>query len=235
MGKMNEVAKEAKELLSAWDSPETKDYVLCRGIDSWKWRCYALVAGVVDGRKWKGSEVARAFKLSRARICVVLKEVERKLTEDVRPERRRLYRQGKYDFLRHNVPVGAVSVWEYFGTNGGRHRKYNGLTCPRYESVVFVADGELWVQEDATTGDDLYGRRFSLIWCSKVPENCGNCGKPGMNSFFGHPLLVNCGEAFYVLDKVDDSASPVQIYLKKAKFKSRSSRAVNGLGEANSF
>ena len=42
-----------------------------------------LAAGVVDGRKWKGAEVAREYKLPRARICVVLKEVERKLAEAV--------------------------------------------------------------------------------------------------------------------------------------------------------
>ena len=112
------MGKIVKELLNAWDSPETEGYVLCRGIDLWKWRCYALSAGVVDGRKWKGAEVAQERKLSRARICVVLKEVERKLTEDVKPESRRLYRRGKYVFLRLYEPVGAVSVREHFGANG---------------------------------------------------------------------------------------------------------------------
>ena len=228
LGKMNKIEKVAKELLKAWDSPETEGYVLCRGIDLWKWRCYALVAGVVDGRKWKGFEVARKYKLSRARICVVLKEVERKLIEGVRPERRRLYRHGKYDFLRRNEPVGAVSVREYFGCNGGRQERFNGLTCPRYGSVVFVADGELWVQEDitiypkdVTTGDYLCRRRLSIIWCSKASCDSRDCGKPGMDRYFGHPLLVNCGETFYMLDKVDDSVSPVRIYLKPAKFRSR--------------
>ena len=216
---MGKIAKAV--LLNAWDSPETEGYVLCRGIALWKWRCFALAAGVVDGRKWKGAELAREYKLSRARICVVLKDVEQKLTEGVRPERRRLYRQGKYDFLRHNVPVGAVSVQEYFGGNGGRQARFNGLTCPRYGSVVFVAGGELWVQEDVTTCDDLLRRRLSIIWCSKASCDSGDCGKPGMDRSFGHPLLVNCGETFYMLDKVDDSASPVRIYLKPAKFRSR--------------
>ncbi len=217
---MSKIAKE--ELLNAWDSPETEGYVLCRGIALWKWRCCALAAGVVDGRKWKGAEIAREYKLSRARICVVLKEVERKLTEAVRPENRRLYRRGKYDFLRRNEPVGAVSVQEYFGGNGGRQERFNGLTCPRYGSVVFVAGGELWVQEDiTTTWGGLHRRLLSIIWCSKASCDSGDCGKPGMDRFFGHPLLVNCGEAFYMLDKVDDSVSPVRIYLKPAKFRSR--------------
>ena len=38
-------------------------------------------------------------------------------------------------------------------------------------------------------------------------------GKPGMNRFFGNPLLVNCGGAFYILDKVDVSTLPVKVYL----------------------
>lgn len=53
------------------------------------------------------------------------------------------------------------------------------------------------------------------------PENYVILCAVGMGRFFGHPLLVNCGEAFYMLDKVDDSASPVRIYLKPAKFRLR--------------
>ena len=110
-----------EKLLENWNSTATEDYVLCCGVALWKWRCYALASGAVDGRKRKFSEIARDRGVSRARICFVVKEVERKLVDVQPPNPRREFfcRLRKFD-LRH-----AVSVRKAFGLDGGSKPEFN--------------------------------------------------------------------------------------------------------------
>ena len=218
-----------EKLLKQWDSPETTGEVLRRGIDLWKWRCYALAAGAVDGKKWSGAEIARDRKLSRARICVVLKEVARKLTEEVNPDRQRLYRRGHYLFLQKYEPINAITVQEFFRISGGRHEKIEWRCNPSDEPVIFVADGKNWVFDDASEWDDphffswMKNRKFAIIWCSEIDENEEVLGKRfdsiGSLLHYNSPLLINCGERFYTMDVIKRISDKTFIYLRPVEFK----------------
>ena len=207
---MRKIVKLAEELLKAWDSPETESHLISRRIAPWKWRCYALVAGVVDGRKWKGTEVARERNLSRARICVVLKEVERNLSAEDSPACR-LYRQlRKFDLCR------AVSVCEAFGLDGGRKEEFGKHCYPDVVNSVFVAAGRDWKCEKVTTvGRSRDYRVFVLHCCeksdSRVPETMLDSPPPGINV---HPIVVDCGGSFYVLDHMETTSRIARILLK---------------------
>lgn len=200
-----------EKLLENWNSTATEEYVLCRGIDLWKWRCYAQVAGVVDGRKWKGAEVARERKLSRARICVVLKEVKRKLAEGQEPNPRRKFfcRLRKFD-LRH-----AVSVRKAFGLDGGSKPEFNWRCYPDVVNSVFIAEGWEWVCDEVIGWKSVeHGLVFSLQCSRAGVDNPPRRILQAPPAFNVHPIVVDCGGRWFVLDRFESAARIDRILLK---------------------
>ena len=200
-----------EKLLENWDSPATADYVLCRGIVPWKWRCYALAAGVVDGRKWSGAEIARDRGVSRARICAVTKDVMRKLTDVLGPNPRREF----FCRMRRCDLSNAVSVRKAFGLDGGRKPEFNGSCYPDVVNSVFIADGAEWVCDEVMGWKSAEHRRIFGLRCSRA--GAGNSRRRNLEAppaFNVHPLVVDCGGRRFVLAGFESAARTDRIILK---------------------
>ena len=200
-----------EKLLDSWNLTATEDYVLRHGIAPWKWQCYARAAGMVDGRKWKISEIASDRGVSRARICIVIKEVKRRLTEVQEPDPRREF----FWRLRNFDLRNAVSVREAFGLDGGRKKEFNGKCYPDVVNSVFIAEDREWAC-DEVMGWKIkdHGRVFKLH-CSRMDADNLPRGKqhapPAINV---HPIFMDCGGRLFVLDRFESADRIDRILLK---------------------
>ena len=207
-----------EELLKEWDAQWVKDALRARCIRDREWRFYALRAGVVDGIKWKSAKIAREYKLSRARVCQLLKGVECKLIQNVPFERKRLYRNQYYwllgkmridrstliytsDFLSAVAPrdVDLSSSW------------WDNREIPN--SVVYTPDGKAWVAKDANV---YYG--YAIIWCREAGETeVYSESSLKLKSYFTNytRLLIHCGDMFYAFDHADTGGPVVSIFTKQ--------------------
>ncbi len=200
-----------EKLLDDWNLAATEDYVLCRGIAPWKWQCYALAAGMVDGRKWKISEIARDRGVSRARICIVIKEVKRRLAEVQEPDPRREF------FCRlRNFDLRNASVRAAFGLDGGRKKEFNGKCYPDVVNSVFIAEDREWACDEVRGWkSEAHNGPVFKLHCYRIDADNPPRGKqhapPAINV---HPIVMDCGGRLFVLDRFESSVRIDRILLK---------------------